>query len=215
MSGVKGGPCGQKIQCQDPCKDPCPRQSICVVPCQDRSSDEPLQTPPLSQISRPVLMLSPGSRIDAVSKPQPGTYVTTSRDASKSGGKRRSSRERQGRKKLVENALVAVFPSVYKSGHTAQVQEPVEVIPTNHSETSLFQSKGQKPYTPVMSGVKGGQCKPQCKDPCQKQSACQDPCQKQNPCQDQCKPVQKCPSQQKDPCKPCPKPCQQQSKQQC
>ncbi|KAG8551840.1 hypothetical protein GDO81_004298 [Engystomops pustulosus] len=38
MSGIKGGPCGQKIQCQDPCKnprrDPCQKVPICVDPCQ-------------------------------------------------------------------------------------------------------------------------------------------------------------------------------------
>ncbi|XP_069836768.1 proline-rich protein 9-like isoform X3 [Dendropsophus ebraccatus] len=39
MSGVKGGPCGQKVQCadpcQNPCKDPCQKVPVCVDPCQD------------------------------------------------------------------------------------------------------------------------------------------------------------------------------------
>ncbi|XP_044152459.1 proline-rich protein 9-like [Bufo gargarizans] len=35
MSGIKGGKCGQKIQCQNPCKDPCQKVPLCVNPCQD------------------------------------------------------------------------------------------------------------------------------------------------------------------------------------
>ncbi|XP_056386799.1 proline-rich protein 9-like isoform X2 [Hyla sarda] len=39
MSGIKGGQCSQKFQCQDPCKnpckDPCQKIPVCVDPCQD------------------------------------------------------------------------------------------------------------------------------------------------------------------------------------
>ncbi|XP_068113871.1 proline-rich protein 9-like [Hyperolius riggenbachi] len=36
MSGVKkGGSCGQKIQCLDPCKDPCQVSAVCLDPCQE------------------------------------------------------------------------------------------------------------------------------------------------------------------------------------
>ncbi|XP_040176512.1 outer dense fiber protein 1-like [Rana temporaria] len=35
MSGIKGGCGGQKIQCQDPCKNPCQKITVCKDPCQN------------------------------------------------------------------------------------------------------------------------------------------------------------------------------------